>query len=146
VSKESFAFDDDWLRFDYRYVIDCFYCEGAWYVTLNMVILPDSLHDERINDICKFCDTREDDITFSDILDTGSCSILFGCEKIEATENDTIEDSVICKVASVVKAMDNLRGCFISKAINTFNETGWDVIKYAVLNIQMPSRIRRNLL
>ena len=131
VSKETFRheFEDEDLKFSYKYAIEVQPCEGNVFYSLYLVPTFDSLCKSKQESIAEYADIEP---TIEDILSYG-ISVLMGHEMVEST--DTIDmDKVNC-IASVLWSIDGLRGFNLDAYKNRIGTTGWDLLNDYILGI-----------
>ena len=125
ISKETFEHNEpeDNLVFKYKYIIDACYCEGDWFYSLELVVLPEYLCQSKKESVasCRCIDVEE--INVEDVKDYGA-TILMGSDK---TDGDDIDYNMINCIASVFECVNSMRGFHLDKHQGVVN--GLDLLK-----------------
>lgn len=153
-SKEIFSHtdDDDMPDFEYKYMVRCWDLprfgseDNSISIELFMVPLPKYLCEDKTNRIMRDFDVDSvDDIYIDWCLDY--CVVRFADEYVDYDEDnddgyyyildneDVVEQLNAC--ASVLDAMDRMRGFHLDAAWNMIGTTGWDVLRDAIMGEDM---------
>jgi hypothetical protein len=130
MSKEVFHYDmedDPKDNFDYRYIIEAYYCEeeNKTYYYLYLVPCYNSLSDKMKAKVLDSAGIDPEDITERDVFDYG-CQLVFAREEQEGE----YDPEVMNKIASVYKVIDRMRGFYFDQYQNRIGNTGWDMLDY----------------
>jgi len=125
-TKETFSYDfeDDDLKFKYKFVIEADYCEGNVFYALQLVPTPESLCKSKLEDVISCSGIEEDEADIYDVCSYGA-SILFASTK---TEGEEIKHDVIDAIANTLDVFNRIWfGYSLDKYQNAIN-TGWDLL------------------
>lgn len=125
ISKETFEHNDpeDNLVFKYKYIIDACYCEGDWFYSLELVVLPEYLCQSKKESVASCCCIDVEEINVEDVKDYGA-TILMGSDK---TDGEDIDYNMINCIASVFECVNSMRGFHLDKHQGVVN--GLDLLK-----------------
>ena len=124
ISKETFEHNEpeDNLVFKYKYIIDACYCEGDWFYSLELVVLPEYLCQSKKESVASCCCIDVEEINVEDVKDYGA-TILMGSDK---TEGEDIDYNMINCIASVFECVNSMRGFYLDRYQGFTN--GWDLL------------------
>ena len=130
MSKEVFHHDvedDPKDNFDYRYLIEAYYCEeeNKTYYCLYLIPCYSSLSEKMKANVLDCAGVEPEDINDRDVFDYG-CQLVLARESQEGEYNPETMD----KIASVYKCIDRLRGFYLDRFQNRIGNTGWDMLAY----------------
>lgn len=139
VTRKTYRQVDPPLSFKYKYVLRVHEVEDpddsekhATLVTLEMVLLPESLCKAKREELVHDCGCDEKHLT---VLDVASClfcgCIPFGDKLVKCGCDDEGVDVVKDTVASILSSVDMLRGFMLDRCMNKLGTTGWDLVKEA---------------
>ena len=125
ISKETFEHNEteDNLVFKYKYIIDACYCEGDWFYSLELVVLPEYLCQSKKESVASCCCIDVEEINVEDVKDYGA-TILMGSDK---TDGEDIDYNMINCIASVFECVNSMRGFHLDKHQGVVN--GLDLLK-----------------
>ena len=125
ISKETFEHNEteDNLVFKYKYVIEADYCEGDWFYSLELVVLPEYLCQSKKESVASCCCIDVEEINVEDVKDYGA-TILMGSDK---TDGEDIDYNMINCIASVFECVNSMRGFHLDKHQGVVN--GLDLLK-----------------
>ena len=125
ISKETFEHNEpeDNLVFKYKYIIDACYCEGDWFYSLELVVLPEYLCQSKKESVASCCCIDVEEINVEDVKDYGA-TILMGSDK---TDGEDIDYNMINCIASVFECVNSMRGFHLDKRQGVVN--GLDLLK-----------------
>ena len=125
ISKEIFEHNEpeDNLVFKYKYIIDACYCEGDWFYSLELVVLPEYLCQSKKESVASCCCIDVEEINVEDVKDYGA-TILMGSDK---TDGEDIDYNMINCIASVFECVNSMRGFHLDKHQGVVN--GLDLLK-----------------
>ena len=125
ISKETFEHNEpeDNLVFKYKYIIDAYYCEGDWFYSLELVVLPEYLCQSKKESVASCCCIDVEEINVEDVKDYGA-TILMGSDK---TDGEDIDYNMINCIASVFECVNSMRGFHLDKHQGVVN--GLDLLK-----------------
>lgn len=125
ISKETFGHNEpeDNLVFKYKYIIDACYCEGDWFYSLELVVLPEYLCQSKKESVASCCCIDVEEINVEDVKDYGA-TILMGSDK---TDGEDIDYNMINCIASVFECVNSMRGFHLDKHQGVAN--GLDLLK-----------------
>ncbi len=131
--------DENCLNYKYRYIIretdlynitmDDQY-EDKYEVTLYMVVSPESLCNERKEEV----NSSMDRVDYISIVEYGTCSIMLGNEVIS---EEALERNVLA-AKEAVRLIDSMRGFYLDRAVNRLGTDGWHIIRYALGKVDRP--------
>lgn len=124
ISKETFEHNEpeDNLLCKYKYIIDACYCEGDWFYSLELVVLPEYLCQSKKESVASCCCIDVEEINVEDAKDYGA-TILMGSDK---TEGEDIDYNMISCIASVFEYVNSMRAFHLDKHQGFTN--GWDLL------------------
>ena len=125
ISKETFEHNEpeDNLVFKYKYIIDACYCEGDWFYSLELVVLPEYLFQSKKESVASCCCIDVEEINVEDVKDYGA-TILMGSDK---TDGEDIDYNMINCIASVFEFVNSMRDFHLDKHQGVVN--GLDLLK-----------------
>ena len=125
ISKETFEHNEpeNNLVFKYKYIINACYCEGNWFYSLELVVLPEYLCQSKKESVASCCCIDVEEINVEDVKDYGA-TILMGSDK---TDGEDIDYNMINCIASVFECVNSMRGFHLDKHKGVVN--GLDLLK-----------------
>ena len=147
ITKKVFRHSEPGLSFKYRYVFD--YCwdedDKTVHTELLLVVEPQSFCKAKRREMLSDCGFEDmDDASQLNVIDV----VTSGLDGVVPMERESVPftdlESVKDTVASIVDAVDSLRGFYIDRNINLIGTTGWDVIKSAKGLIKDPIQATMN--
>ena len=141
MSKEVFHHDledDPKDNFDYRYLIEAYYCEeeNKTYYCLYLIPCYSSLSEKNKNDILNSEGINPEDMNNNSSYIIERSVFDYGYSLILARESQEGEydPEVMDKIASVYSCIDRMRGFYLDQYQNHIGNTGWDMLAYYIRN------------
>ena len=147
ITKKVYKHSEPGLSFRYRYVFE--YCwdddEKTVHTELLLVVEPTSFSKAKRRELLSDCGFEDVDdasqLNVIDVVTTGLNGVVpMERESVLVDDLESVKDTV----ASIVDAVDSLRGFYIDRNINMIGMTGWDVIKSAKGLIKDPIKAAMN--
>ena len=126
ISKDKFHLDDEECPFDYYYVIESNYLDNGQFIyILSIVPCIDSLEDRLKKELADFCGITIDEVNEFD-------ATMYGCNIVLASESvmgEKVDKKILDLISSVVPTIDATLGFYLDRQVNSFNKSGFDVLK-----------------
>ena len=131
-SRRTYIHNADGHNFFYSYVVEITRNEDCAYVHLSLVISPNSINKEVMNELMDMCGTiKKDDIGYLEIYMQSMYHIQF-CHDVFS--KDVKDEDIMTTIGSLLHVIDCSRYYFLEKKWNKNGNNGWDIIEAALYN------------
>lgn len=156
VSKETFHHEEEGLSFDYKYLMNIIdmsiaTCGDIYCIDMSLKMMPEfkCWCEKELLDAARMIGYEEHSIEEiikylmpSDALSAGNCitmmseQVYYDSEENEDGFYDPLDNEEVSKklnvAASLVQAVDGLKGFYLDKGWNHIGTNGWDVLNHVI--------------